>query len=78
MVDLPRQCRRGTRFGAAPKRCYRTEAEALAAVHGHAGLEVYPCRHCGNYHTGHKPKPRKPRRFWTRAAVRRALKGAER
>ena len=75
---LPRQCRSGNRFGGDPKRCYRTEADAQAALHGQKGLVVYPCRHCGNYHIGHQPKPRKPRRFLTRAAVRRALKGADR
>jgi len=78
MADLPRQCRRATHFGAAPKRCYRTEADAQAAIHGQAGLEVYPCRHCGNYHIGHKAKPPPTRRRLTWRQIRRALKGAHR
>ena len=77
MADLPRQCRRATRVGAAPKRCYRTEADARAATHGHAGLEVYPCRHCGNYHIGHRPRPAPTRRRLSLRAIRRALKGGD-
>lgn len=75
-MKLPRQCCTGRQFGKEPKRCYRTEAEAQAATHGHLGLEAYYCRHCGNYHIGHKLKPNR-RQPITIQAIRRVLNGGK-
>ena len=52
-MRLPRQCRRDHRMGGRPKKCFRTEAEALD--HVGRGENAYYCTHCGNYHVGHEP-----------------------
>jgi len=61
-MSSKRRIRRKACVGKIRSTTAEAAREQMLATHRPGRLNVYPCRFCGGYHVGHRPRGRRIRR----------------